>query len=116
MRYLSFLAAVLASAPAYAQFTDTIQLSPGFAVRWQAPRPYTTVIVGNPDVADVIQSQTNRQLIITKKPVRSTPSSGHSQFGRHYRTERRHYQFRATGCEWRAGRKRADYQSYWIAI
>jgi Flp pilus assembly secretin CpaC len=69
MRYLSFLAAVLASAPAYAaEFTHKIELPPGFAERWQAPRPFKSVILGDPDIVDAIQGQTNRELIIITKP------------------------------------------------
>jgi Flp pilus assembly secretin CpaC len=69
MRYLSFLAAVLASAPVYAaEFTDTIELRPGFTERWQAPRPFKNVILGNPDVVDVVQGQTNQELIVSTKP------------------------------------------------
>jgi Flp pilus assembly secretin CpaC len=69
MRYLSFLAAVLASAPACAaEFTDTIELRPGFTERWQAPRPFKSVILGNPDIVDIVQGQTNQELIIITKP------------------------------------------------
>ena len=69
MRYLSFLAAVLASAPACAAaFTHKIELPPGFTQRWQAPRPFKSVILGNPDIVDVVQGQTNQELIISTKP------------------------------------------------
>ena len=69
MRYLSFLAAVLASAPACAaEFTHTIELRPGLVERWQAPRPFKSVILGDPDIVDAIQGQTNRELIIITKP------------------------------------------------
>jgi len=69
MRYLSFLAAVLASAPACAaEFTHTIELPPGFTERWQAPRPFNTVILGNPEIVETVQGQTNQELIIIKKP------------------------------------------------
>ena len=98
MRYLSFLAAVLASAPAYAQYKDTVVLQPGFAEAWQAPRPFTQVIVGNPEMIDVIQGSTDRQLIITVKPLGT------------YQSGPRHYQYLATGCEGKPGRKRAGYQ------
>jgi Flp pilus assembly secretin CpaC len=76
MRYLLFLAAVLASAPAYAQDADTIVLSPGSTVKYQAPKPFKHVYIGNPDILDVVQGQTNRQLIITKKPVDPTKPGG----------------------------------------
>ena len=68
MRYLSFLAAVLASAPAYAQVKDKIELQPGFAERWQAPQPFTKVVVGNPDIVDVVQGPTNQEMNIITKP------------------------------------------------
>jgi len=75
MRYLLFLAAVLASAPAHAQDADTIVLSPGSTVKYQAPKPFKHVYIGNPDVIDVA-GQTNKQLIITKKPVDTTKPGG----------------------------------------
>ena len=69
MRYLAFLATVLASAPACAaEFTHKLELPPGFTERWQAPRPFKNVILGNPDVVDVVQGQTNQELIISTKP------------------------------------------------
>jgi Pilus formation protein N terminal region len=69
MRYLSFLAAVLASAPACAaEYTHTIELPPGFVQRWQAPRPFKNVILGNPNIVDAVPSETNQELIITAKP------------------------------------------------
>ena len=79
MRYLIFVAAVLASAPAYAQFTDTIVLSPGFTARWRAPRAFKQVIIGDPDIIDVVQGQTDRQLIITRK--RPTKPGGPTDAG-----------------------------------
>jgi Pilus formation protein N terminal region len=69
MRYLSFLAVVLASAPACAaEFTHTIELRPGFTERWQAPRPFKSVILGNPDIVDTVPGRTNRELTIITKP------------------------------------------------
>lgn len=69
MRYLSFLAVVLASAPACAaEFTHTVELRPGFTERWQAPRPFKDVVLGNPEIVDTVQGQTNQELIIIKKP------------------------------------------------
>jgi Pilus formation protein N terminal region len=68
MRYLSFLAAVLASAPACAaEFTHTIELRPGLAERWQAPRPFMSVFIGNTDIVDAIPGH-NQELIIITKP------------------------------------------------
>jgi Flp pilus assembly secretin CpaC len=74
MRYLSFLVAVLASAPVCAAeftekaagFTDKIELRPGFAERWQAPRPFKNVILGDPDIVGIVQGQTDQELIIIK--------------------------------------------------
>ena len=69
MRYLIFLAAVLASAPACAaEFTDKIELRPGLAERWQAPRPFKNVVLGNPDIVEVVPGQTNQEMIIIMKP------------------------------------------------
>jgi hypothetical protein len=68
MRYLSFLAAVLASAPACAaEFTHTIELRPGLVERWQAPRPFMNVFIGNTDIVDAIPGH-NQELIIITKP------------------------------------------------
>src|SRR6185312_14014725 len=66
MRYLLFFAAVLTSAPACAADTQ-IQLRPGLAVSWRAPRPFKNVILGDPDIVDVVQGQTNQELVIIAK-------------------------------------------------
>ena len=44
------------------------ELRPGSTERWRAPRPFKNVILGNPDVVDVVQGQTNQELIISTKP------------------------------------------------
>jgi Flp pilus assembly secretin CpaC len=68
MRYLSLLAAVLAStAVCAAEFTDTVEIPPGFAKRWSAPRPFTSVIVGNPDIVDA-KAETDTEVMIGAKP------------------------------------------------
>jgi hypothetical protein len=68
MRYLSFLAAVLASVPACAtEYTHTIELRPGLVERWQAPRPFMNVIIGNTDIVDALPGN-NQELIIMTKP------------------------------------------------
>jgi Flp pilus assembly secretin CpaC len=68
MRYLSLLAAVLVSTSVCAaEFTDTLEIPPGFAQRWSAPRPFTSVIVGNPDIVDA-KAETNREVMIGAKP------------------------------------------------
>jgi Flp pilus assembly secretin CpaC len=67
MRYLSFLAAVLVSAPACAA-DQTIELRPGFAERWQAPRPFAHVYPGNDKIVKVVQGQTDQELIIIAEP------------------------------------------------
>jgi len=69
MRYLSLLAAILASTPVCAaEFTDTLEITPGFAKRWAAPRPFTDVMIGNPDIVDA-KAETNQALVISmKKP------------------------------------------------
>src|SRR5262245_23376840 len=76
MRYLLFLVAVLASAPAYAQSRETIVLPPGFAVTWQAPRPFKDIVPGNPNIVDVVPGATNRQLRIISKPLSDTNPGG----------------------------------------
>ena len=69
MRYLILLAAVLVSAPACAaEFTDKIELRPGHAEPWQAPRPFKNVVLGNPDIVEVVPGQTNQEIIIIMKP------------------------------------------------
>ena len=73
MRYLLLLAAILASTPVCAaEFTNTIELQPGDAEPWQAPRPFSEVHVGNPNIVDAIPGKTNQQLIITMKPEGGT--------------------------------------------
>jgi hypothetical protein len=75
MRYLSLLAAILVSTPVCAaEFTDTIEIPAGFAKRWTAPRPFTEVVIGNPDVVDA-KPETNRELIISMKPEGGSSSS-----------------------------------------
>ena len=67
MRYLSFLAAILDSTPVWAaEFTDTIEIPAGFAKRWSAPRPFTDVMIGNPDIVDA-KPDTNQALILNMK-------------------------------------------------
>jgi Flp pilus assembly secretin CpaC len=68
MRYhLSLLAAILASTPVCAaEFTDTIKIPPGFTERWQAPRPFTDIMIGNPDIVDA-KPETNQALMISMK-------------------------------------------------
>jgi hypothetical protein len=69
MRYLTLLAAVMISAPACATeaFTHRIELLPGFATRWEAPAPFSKVVVGS-DAVEVTPGETNTQIFITKKP------------------------------------------------
>jgi Flp pilus assembly secretin CpaC len=69
MRYLSLLAAILASTPVCAtEFTDTLEIPPGFAKLWAAPRPFTDVMIGNPEIVDA-KAETNQALVISmKKP------------------------------------------------
>jgi hypothetical protein len=68
MRYLSLLAAILASTPVCAaEFTNRLEISPGFTARWQAPRPFTDVLIGNPDIVDATV-QPNQTLMIHKNP------------------------------------------------
>ena len=69
MRYLILLAAVLASAPACAaEFTNEIELRPGHAESWRAPRAFKNVVLGNSDIVEVVPGQTNQEIIIIMKP------------------------------------------------
>jgi Flp pilus assembly secretin CpaC len=69
MRYLSFLVALLASAPVCAaEYTHTVELNPGFAERWEAPRPFKNIITGNSHIVDVVQGATDKELLIIAKP------------------------------------------------
>jgi hypothetical protein len=62
------LAAVFAGAPAYAsEYTHSIEIPPGFSARWQAPTAFTSVVPGNPDVADIL-AISDKEIIITAKP------------------------------------------------
>jgi hypothetical protein len=82
MRYLSLLAAILVSTPiCAAEFTDTIEIPAGFAKRWSAPRPFTEVVIGNPDVVDA-RAETNRELIISMKEMKSEVKSEGSSSSR----------------------------------
>ena len=69
MRYLSFLAAILASTPVWAQYTytNTIDVPPGLSARWSAPEPFANVMVGDPSVVSV-ESDNDQQLTIFAKP------------------------------------------------
>jgi Flp pilus assembly secretin CpaC len=68
MRYLSLFAAILASTPVCAaEVTDTIEIPAGFAKRWSAPRPFTDVMIGDPDVVDA-KAETNQSLVINMNP------------------------------------------------
>jgi hypothetical protein len=72
MRYLSLLAAILANTPVCAaEFTDTVEIPPGFAKGWSAPRPFTDVVIANPDIVDA-KAETNQKLIISTKPEGGT--------------------------------------------
>jgi len=75
MRYLSLLAAILASTPicaaeitcqTAAEFTCKIVLPPGFAVQWQAPKLFTKLEIGNRHIVDVLVE--NKVLTIVAKP------------------------------------------------
>jgi hypothetical protein len=74
MRYLSLLAAILASTSvcAAADFTQKVKLRPGFAERWQSPRPFSQVHIGDSNVVDVVPSKSNSELIITARPEGGT--------------------------------------------
>jgi Flp pilus assembly secretin CpaC len=72
MRYLSLLAAILASTPVCAaEFTNTLEMPPGFTERWQAPRPFTSVTIGTPGVVDA-KAETDQTLTISKEKKGNT--------------------------------------------
>jgi Flp pilus assembly secretin CpaC len=71
MRYLSLLAAILASTPVWAQYTDTIEIPPGFTGRWQAPRPFVNALVGDPNAVEA-EPDNDQQLTIFAKPEGGT--------------------------------------------
>jgi hypothetical protein len=72
MRYLSLLAAILASTPVWAdELTHTLELQPGFTERWQAPGPFKEITPGNPAVVDV-RPLSSQEIMITMKPEGGT--------------------------------------------
>jgi hypothetical protein len=56
-----------ASAPQSVQATHYITMPPGFSIRYESPRPFASVLAGNPKVADAVTGATDRVLVITSK-------------------------------------------------
>jgi hypothetical protein len=72
MKKLICLLAFTCVSPVVAQdFTDTLEVPPGFVQHWIAPRSFTSAIPGNADVIDVLPI-TGRELVFTVKPEGGT--------------------------------------------
>jgi hypothetical protein len=56
-----------AAAPQSVQATHYITMPPGFSIRYESPRPFASVVPGNPKVADAVAGATDRVLVITSK-------------------------------------------------
>jgi hypothetical protein len=52
-------------------YTDTLQVPPGFVKHWIAPRPFTTVVPGSPDIVEIL-SGSGRELVFMVKPEGGT--------------------------------------------
>jgi Pilus formation protein N terminal region len=79
MKYLSLLVTILAAPSAYAlEFTEPVEIPPGFTVRWPAPGQqapaFKTVITGNSDVADAVPAGEDKLIIVMK------PNGGTTNF------------------------------------
>jgi hypothetical protein len=61
-----------AAAQQQPEFTHTIEMEPGFAARWTAPRPFASIIIGDSKVADAIPGQIDRVVVITSKTAGQT--------------------------------------------
>lgn len=70
-KLLCLLAMTCASPALAADYTATLEVPPGFVKHWIAPRPFTTVVPGTPDVIEVL-SGAGRELVFTVKPEGGT--------------------------------------------
>jgi Pilus formation protein N terminal region len=50
------------------QPTHYITMPPGYSIRYEAPRPFASVVAGNTNIAEAVPGQNNRVLVITSKP------------------------------------------------
>ena len=51
------------------QPTHYITMPPGYSIRYEAPRPFASVVAGNTNIAEAVPGQNNRVLVITSKPA-----------------------------------------------
>jgi hypothetical protein len=72
MKKLLCVLAITCASPALAvDYTATLEVPPGFVKHWIAPRPFTTVIPGSPDVVEIL-SGAGRELVFMLKPEGGT--------------------------------------------
>src|SRR5262249_59396517 len=72
MKKLLCLLAITCASPALAaDYTTTLKVPPGFVKHWIAPRPFTTVVPGSPDVVEVLSGK-GRELVFMVKPEGGT--------------------------------------------
>ena len=65
---LAIVAIALSMGFAFAQTSESVQLTPGFTRVIQFDRPISTVVVGNPEVADA-RAQTDRSIVLVGRAV-----------------------------------------------
>jgi hypothetical protein len=58
-----------AAAQQSVQATHYIKMPPGFSIRYESPRPFASVVSGNPKVAEAVPGGSDRVLLITSKTV-----------------------------------------------
>src|SRR2546430_16903872 len=72
MKKLFWIWAIICTSPVLAaDFAATLQVPPGFVKHWIAPRPFTRVVPGTPEVVEIL-SATGRELVFTVKPEGGT--------------------------------------------
>jgi hypothetical protein len=72
MKKLLCVFALTCASPALAaDYTATLRVPPGFVQHWVAPRPFTTVVPGTPDVVEVLRGS-GRELVFMVKPEGGT--------------------------------------------
>ena len=72
MKKLFCILAISCTSPALAaDFTATLQVPPGFVKHWIAPRPFTRVVPGTPEVVEILSAE-GRELVFTVKPEGGT--------------------------------------------
>ena len=66
-KFVCLLAITCASPALAADYSDTLRVPPGFIKHWIAPRPFTTVVPGAPDVVEILRGS-GRELVFMLKP------------------------------------------------